>query len=142
MRLIHLAAIGLAGAVGLAAQTAKPSRDWAVHGHDAGAQRYSPLDQINTGNVSRLRLAWTYDTPAAVPVPLPTTPPPEIQIDNDPSAGNPGSGGRAAGAGSNPRPTPRQSASTPLVVDGVMYMATAYNRIVALDAETGKEIWV
>ena len=32
--------------------------------------------------------------------------------------------------------------STPLVVDGVMYIGTAYNRVVALDAETGKEIWV
>ena len=39
-------------------------------------------------------------------------------------------------------PAPRQSATTPLVVDGVMYMGTMYNRVVALDADTGKEIWV
>ena len=30
----------------------------------------------------------------------------------------------------------------PLVIDGVMYLATMYNRVVALDADTGKEIWV
>src|ERR1700693_2562815 len=35
----------------LSAQT-----DWPVYGHDTGATRYSPLQQINTKNVSRLRL--------------------------------------------------------------------------------------
>ena len=29
-------------------------------GHDKGAQRYSPLTQINTGNVSKLIPAWTF----------------------------------------------------------------------------------
>jgi len=33
------------------------------------------------------------------------------------------------------------NSSTPLVIDGVMYM-TAGNRIVALDADSGREIWV
>ena len=36
----------------------------------------------------------------------------------------------------------RQSEATPLVIDGVMYLSTAYNRLVALDPDTGKEIWV
>ena len=30
---------------------------------------------------------------------------------------------------------------TPIVIDGVMYITTAYLRVVALDAATGKEIW-
>ncbi len=30
---------------------------------------------------------------------------------------------------------------TPIVIDGVMYITTAYLRIVALDAATGKELW-
>ena len=30
---------------------------------------------------------------------------------------------------------------TPLVVDGVMYLSTPFNRVIALEAETGKEIW-
>ena len=129
-RLLQLTAIGLAGAAVVAAQAPKPASDWGAHGYDAGARRYSPLRQINTGNVSALQLAWTYDTPAAVPP--------------GPSRG--GAAPESQGEGSRPdaasRPTPRQSASTPLVVDGVMYLATAYNRIVALDAGTGKEIWV
>ena len=31
--------------------------------------------------------------------------------------------------------------STPLVVDGVMYLSTPSSRVIALDAETGTEIW-
>jgi len=31
--------------------------------------------------------------------------------------------------------------STPLMVDGVLYFSTPSNRVIALDAETGKEIW-
>ena len=34
--------------------------DWPVYGHDAGGQRYSPLTQIDTKNVSKLKLAWQY----------------------------------------------------------------------------------
>jgi membrane-bound PQQ-dependent dehydrogenase (glucose/quinate/shikimate family) len=30
---------------------------------------------------------------------------------------------------------------TPLVIGGVMYLSTPFNRVIALDAETGKEIW-
>lgn len=33
------------------------------------------------------------------------------------------------------------SQNTPLVVGGVMYVATPYGRVVALDAETGKQLW-
>src|SRR4029077_13666242 len=38
------------------------SQDWRVTGADPGNSRYSPLDQINRGNVSLLRPAWTYHT--------------------------------------------------------------------------------
>src|SRR5579883_160233 len=33
------------------------------------------------------------------------------------------------------------SENTPIVVDGVMYVSTPYGRVVALDAETGKQRW-
>jgi membrane-bound PQQ-dependent dehydrogenase (glucose/quinate/shikimate family) len=35
-------------------------RDW---GHDLTGKRYSPLSQINTANVGKLAVAWTYDSP-------------------------------------------------------------------------------
>ena len=93
--------------------------DWPAHGRDPGAQRYSPLKQITTKNVAQLQPAWTYDTQAQVT----QAPPP----------------GPARGPGRGPRP--RRSSTTPLVIDGVMYMSTAYNRVVALEPETGKKIW-
>ena len=34
--------------------------DWPGYGRDKGAQRYSPLTQINTENVSKLIPAWTF----------------------------------------------------------------------------------
>lgn len=34
------------------------------------------------------------------------------------------------------------SEATPLVIDGVMYVPSPYGRVVALDATTGKEVWV
>src|SRR4051812_42563741 len=33
------------------------------------------------------------------------------------------------------------SQNTPLVVNGIMYVSTPYGRVVALDAETGKQLW-
>src|SRR5437867_2343515 len=36
--------------------------DWRYYGADPATTRYSPLDQINRGNVRDLRIAWTYHT--------------------------------------------------------------------------------
>lgn len=36
--------------------------DWGHYGGDALGQRYSPLDQVNRGNVTKLEVAWTYRT--------------------------------------------------------------------------------
>src|SRR5262249_31084082 len=35
--------------------------DWPGYGHDKGGQRFSPLTQINTTNVSHLVPAWTFE---------------------------------------------------------------------------------
>src|ERR1700704_3976776 len=42
-------------------------RDWRVYGGGPENIRYSKLDQINRDNVSRLQVAWTYDTGDAFP---------------------------------------------------------------------------
>jgi len=90
----------------LLAQASWGQTDWPVYAHDPGANRYSPLTQINANNVSKLVQAWTYDT-------KPATPP--------------------AGM--------RDARTTPLVVNGVMYFVTAFRGVVAVDPETGKNIW-
>jgi PQQ-dependent dehydrogenase (methanol/ethanol family) len=39
----------------------KTGEEWLTYGLSQGETRYSPLDQINTGNVKRLGLAWSFD---------------------------------------------------------------------------------
>jgi glucose dehydrogenase len=46
----------------LAVTTLSGQTDWPVFGRDPGAGRFSPLKQINTGNISRLQRAWTFRT--------------------------------------------------------------------------------
>src|SRR5579863_9156162 len=36
--------------------------EWLTNGRDYTEQRYSPLKEIDAGNVSKLGLAWYYDT--------------------------------------------------------------------------------
>jgi glucose dehydrogenase len=82
-------------------QAVPKNGDWPSYGRDPGGARYSPLAQINTGNVSRLRRAWTYHT---------------------------GEQGRSL-------------ETTPILVDNVLYLSTQNQNVVALNPETGREIW-
>ena len=125
--------------VGCAISTVQgQQKDWPVYGHDAGGMRYSPLKQINTKNVAKLQLAWSFDTEAPVTqAPLP----------GGGRQGPPGAAGRGAVAAGAPggrggrAPRKRGSESTPLVIGGIMYMGTGYNRVLAIEPETGKKIW-
>jgi len=53
--LIQLGAVLFVIGSPLCAQT-----DWPTYGHDLAGTRYSPLKQIDAGNVTRLTRAWTY----------------------------------------------------------------------------------
>lgn len=85
------------------------AQDWPYYAGDSGGTKYSALKQINRGNVSRLKVAWTFQT----------------------------------GDVSDGKANPIRSAfeATPLMVDGVLYFTTPFNRLVALDAETGRQLW-
>ena len=39
------------------------------------------------------------------------------------------------------RTTPGAFQNTPLMIDNVLYVSTPYNRVIALDAESGRELW-
>ena len=54
--------IGLNIGLAVVAVQAIAQNDWPSYGRDPGAQRYSPLTQINAGNVSTLVQAWKYET--------------------------------------------------------------------------------
>jgi quinoprotein glucose dehydrogenase len=131
---------------GAAGQTSsKHANEWPTYGHDAGGMRFSPLTQITPTNAGNLQLAWTYhlkpqgepDTTAAATPPagaVPEGPPPPGM---GPGVFGPG-GFVPAGSVSGMR----SGEATPLIVDGVMYVASPYGRVVALDAVSGKEVWV
>src|SRR5262245_18978812 len=91
------------------------SADWPMYRHDHAGTGYSPLTQINNGNVSNLSQVWTFGLQSDVPA-------------APPAGGRGGAGGAL------------NSEATPIVVSGVMYLPTA-NRVVALESETGKEVW-
>src|SRR5438067_5412756 len=59
---LKLALIGLLLVLGASAPGPDTDGDWRVFGRDPGAQRFSPLTQINAGNVPTLEQAWTFDT--------------------------------------------------------------------------------
>ena len=54
--------LALAAAGAAQAQSFPSAGEWNAYGRDAGGTRFSPLDQIDTTNVARLRLAWVYRT--------------------------------------------------------------------------------
>ena len=62
--------------------------------------RYYPNSQINTGNVSKLRPAWIFQT--------------EVKETLE---------------------------TSPIVVNGIMYVTTAFDHVYALNAATGEELW-
>ena len=102
--LITAVSIGIAAAVfaqsnqrSAAQAGAVPPGDWHNINRDSGATRFSPLNQINAGNVANLKQAWTFTM---------------------------------TGGGS----------SVPLVVNGVMFVSSG-RRVVAIDGESGKEVW-
>ena len=91
--------------------------DWPVHGGDPGGMKYSPLIEINRDTVGQLQVAWTWE-PGEAPIPGPRQPIPGQDV------------------------RPGAFETTPIVLDGTMYLSTPYNRVVALNPETGQEIWV
>ena len=110
----------------LAAQTNQSQsagNDWPMYSLNHAGTRFSPLTDINAGNVARLAQAWS------VRLMEPAGPA------GNPAAGQARGGDDPFGGGcSNPE-------ATPIVVDGVMYLPARGNEVLALDAGTGKEVW-
>src|SRR5437867_11662810 len=78
----------------------RQSQDWLHTNGDYAQLRYYPGNQINTGNVDKLRVKFVVQTEVV-----------------------------------------ESMETAPIVVDGMMYLTTAYNHVYAVDADTGKERW-
>ena len=74
--------------------------DWPAYGANALDNRYSPLSQVNRGNVRQLKVAWTFDT------------------------------GEAGGLQTNP-----------LIIGRTLFGFTPTQKVIALDAATGRKLW-
>src|SRR6266852_5469921 len=96
----------------LALSSAASAQEWQFYGGDAGGTRSSPLRQINRQNVASLKRSWTYHM---------------------------GEADRIGSGADRDRVAPFES--TPLVIDDLLYFSTPSNRVIALNAETGQEIW-
>jgi quinoprotein glucose dehydrogenase len=57
-----LAILALGACTGAPPPEPSTPREWRTHGGEPGHTQHSPLDQIDTTNVSRLQVAWTYRT--------------------------------------------------------------------------------
>ena len=87
--------------------------EWPTYGGDAGGMKYSPLADIDRESVNRLTKAWSWSTGE---VPIPAT-----------------DSTRAA--------RPGMFQATPLMINDTLYFPTPFNRVVALDATTGRQLW-
>lgn len=118
--------------------TVDAASEWRTYGHDAGAMRYSPLDQIKPGNVGQLKVAWVYHMrPAGFKPTANPRGPAAAGLPSGDEPDTPNSSRVRASFGSGFRP----SEVTPLVINGLMYIATPYSRVAAVDPVNGKELW-
>lgn len=90
---------------------------WSAYGGDAGGQRHSPLDQITPINVDELEVAWTYNTGDIIKT----------------------GGYEAAAHGGSPASTTFQN--TPILIEDTLFICSPFNKVIALNAETGEEKW-
>jgi alcohol dehydrogenase (cytochrome c) len=81
--------------------SAKEPQNWMTYSGSYSGQRFSKLDQINSGNAHGMVAKWVYQTAAA-----------------------------------------GKLETTPLVVDGILYATGQDDRAFALDARTGRPIWM
>jgi glucose dehydrogenase len=151
-RLFILAFTLLVGVI-VAAQNKPVNGDWPMYSLNLAGTRYSPLTDINTGNVGTLTQAWSVRlTPPAAgrrgggPAPGGGAPGGE---DAAPAGRGAGRGAGAAGAAAAPgrgaaaeaEPMGSNPQATPIVINGVMYLPARGNQVLAIEADTGKEVW-
>src|SRR5829696_5534847 len=86
--------------------------EWLTYGGDKASSKYSPLHQIGSDNFNRLQVAWTWRSA-------------EEEITK-----------------ANPDLKTWVWESTPLMVNGVLYVSTSLSQVAAIDSATGNTLWV
>jgi quinoprotein glucose dehydrogenase len=86
--------------------------EWSNNSGDKAGSKYSPLAQIDGENFDRLRVAWTWRSA-------------EEEVTK-----------------ANPQLKTWVWEATPLMVGGVIYVSTSLSQVAAIDAATGKTLWL
>ena len=111
----HSGVLALSAGLWLAALAAGAAlaSDWPVYGGDAGGRHYSPADDINTGNVAELEVAWTFRS------------------------------GDSAQYGADMANTSTQATPIllPEAAGASLVYCTPFNRVIALDPGNGTQRW-
>jgi len=141
---------GVVDDAALKAAASKPD-DWITYGRDYAETHFTPLDQINSGNVNRLGLVWSYatqtdggfeDTPLIADGVLYGTGSWSVVFAVDAKSGaekwrwDP-KVDRAFGSHACCGPNNRGVA----LYEGKVYVGVLDGRLVALDEKTGREVW-
>jgi len=141
-------ALALTGCAAPSASPVATDPNWALHGHDLGGQRLSPLTTIDAGNVAQLVPKWTYRS--GVVGTFQATP---IVIDRMMYVSLPFSSVAALDATDGRelwryrhQPRSQKLCCGPAnrgvaVAGGKVYVGTVDGRLVALDARDGKPLW-
>ena len=114
--------------------------EWRSYAGDIGGKKYSPLAQIDESNFGELTIAWEW-----------------ISVDNFVSTSTTGGGEWSAPLDTivetlvqetpelhrpGHRPISSRLQATPLMIGGVLYFNTPLSQGVAVDATTGKTLWI
>ena len=98
------------------AQNGNSDGEWPSYGSDSGSTKYTSLSQIDENNFTDLEVAWRWQSI-------------DGELDFEALLGP----DAEVGFG--------RLQATPLMIDGVLYLLTALNQVVALDAVSGEELW-
>jgi quinoprotein glucose dehydrogenase len=114
LALAALVLVGLASCTltALVASPVPPRGEWPTHGGTNANARYSSLDQIARDNVDRLRIAWRWTSPDE------------------------------ALMARQPQIRTWWNQATPLMIGGVLYVSTSASQVAAIDAISGRTLWV
>lgn len=121
----------------LLAQGETGNVEWRAYAADSAASKYSPLDQITADNFSTLDVVWQWESAdthlvyadehgtslvsSDVVFDRLETEDPDLWVT---------------------RPRTTRIVATPIMVDGVLYISTPLYQAAAIDARTGKTLWV
>lgn len=97
--------------------------EWPQYSGDLASSKYSPLDQIDGENVSRLEIGWIWDS-----------------FDNHQYI-NVGDEPRMASATADRSRIPDGFKATPLMVGGKLFIRTNFSGVAAIDPDTGTTLW-